>query len=46
MGFNKTDGRREGYIIIFHRIGTEFLITLEFTEVLLEFREIRRAALW
>ena len=41
VGSNRTNGRRE-----FHRMGSEFLKALEYTEILLEFREITRGVFW
>ena len=43
MGYNRTNVRREGITYMYpYRVGPEFLKSLEFKEVLLEFWEIRR----
>ena len=42
VGSNRTNGRREGI----PRVEPEFVKSLEFREVLLEFWEISKGALW
>ena len=42
VGSNRTNGK----VKEFHRVGPEFLKSLEFREVLLEFWEIRIGSFW